>query len=150
VTNGANGEEWATARTQLDIQGWHVAGNQTRHLHGDRAWFNAGLLTQRGDPRNTRLPGVISGVVSNDAGRLLVFELVPRSDAKTTVQGEKPDPNDQYDTLVEVIDPVAGKLIGRTRFNGVMTPFQNGLAYTMIETASGDLRIKIWRVAFAE
>jgi hypothetical protein len=148
---------WAGLATQYQLELWDSAGTLHRVLTRSPAWFQ---------PWETRVPGredqvrpmpMLRNVRQDAAGHL--WTLISVADAHWT-QGSAPqgrreptgvlsgaEKSKYYDSIIEVLDPQAGRLIASTRFGELLTSVPNSdLVYTYREDAEGNVLVDLWRV----
>lgn len=119
---------------------------------GSRDWFPAwtelpaDLLAQRAPTRLAR-------IAEDSQGRIWLIFWVPDPDwhpsAITAVGWGDIQPwEDALDSLVEVVDPATGRLLGSERFDVLITGFVGrGLVSVPREDADGFPRMEIWRLS---
>ena len=81
-------------------------------------------------------------------GNLWVYVLLPDAQWRPGIP-LSPRPTwyrETFDHLIEVIDPASGRLVASDTHEDRVAPVcDSGLVYSVVETASGDLRVKVMR-----
>lgn len=141
------------------IDQWDPAtGQQVRSLVRDADWFPDHLRSPRADPDEPALP-TISSVAEDDRGRLWVAitvasqdwadKLVETPDDAHPELGDYSFPDDRdaiYDTVLEVIDPVAGKVIATATFDMALRLVDAERATSVVNTSSLAPSRQMWRL----
>lgn len=144
ITIDPAGRRWSMGMADYDLKEWAEDGQLIRILEAHRDWISESIPMRL--ERDQPPPGQISGLEADEAGLLWVFAAVPDADWAPPAPQTRPFPGTMYDTVVEVVDPTDGSLLARSSFDDLVIPFATGAAYSMVEEASGDLRVQIWRL----
>lgn len=124
VTPGRGGGFWAAYLYEYRVEYWSDAPARTLTLVRNPPWFSGVGL-----PRPLGLahppPPVLTGVYEDRLGLLWTATAVARTDWQSAVQvfeggavdprGPSPPLNDLYETIVEVLDPKAGRVVTALR-----------------------------------
>jgi hypothetical protein len=143
VSIDATGLIWSTQRVGYMIRVWDARGREVREITAARPW-TSDSIRRHIDYLKEKPDAQISGLEFDASGRLWVFAVVPDAHWAPVKDPAQLNMKRGYDTIIEVIDPVTGKLLAQARMDEVVTPFAKGLAQSMIEDANGELRIQIW------
>ena len=147
LTIDEGGAIWSVPGRKLTIEQWSSNGMLQKKYSGERDWLSKQPIPTRLDVNRERPPGQISGISAGPSGELFVFAMVPDVNWKPSSGVEQPQMDKVWDTLVEVLDARTGLFLSRTRFDRVLLPFQNDLAYTVLEDEVGERYIQIHRVS---
>jgi len=152
----ASGRFWAAEMTRYRLTEWSRDGAQLRSLERDVDWFEPHGDFGPNGPERPPSPGLLDLSVDAD-GLLWVLALVPDPEWRTAfAPGEDlygresmvvDDYDRLYDTIVEVIDPTAGRVVSSQRFDPRLRGFAGaGLAYS--ESAYDNLQpyVQLWRL----
>jgi hypothetical protein len=144
----ASGEScvWSASRTQYVIEEWCQDGTLRRKLVRKAAWFRPYL--ERGPiGRESPPPPWIMDIHQDREGRLWVLISVPSDDwGIQWKDGVKPGP-ECFDTIVEVIDPVDGKLIRSQRIpQPTLGFYQDGRVFAYEEDVGGQPSISVFAI----
>lgn len=149
---------WAVHQPRYLMEEWSRDGSQLRNIERAPSWFpphEGGVTAPDGSP----LPYV--RVFHQDRNGLLwTVVWVPADDWRDGLAaGEGPqgqpgavvsDYSRLYDTVIEVIDPDAGRVIRSQRFDVPFWGFvEDGRAYALENVNDGaDVRISVWEIEF--
>ena len=124
---------WSADVTRFRIAGWDGSQKATRVLLRSPTWFSGEIRTLT---RATPPPPLITSIREDDAGLLWVFIHVPseqwREAWKTVPSSAKEVPSRMipfdklYRTMVEVIDPIASRVVARRLFNSIVQDIKGG------------------------
>ncbi len=138
---------WAAHTSRYVIELWDTAGNEIKERELTRAWFPP----QRTQPESGEPIPRLQAIRQDEGGRLWVVIEVPDPDwspdtSRLHVRAGF-DFNEYYDTVIEVVDPGNGELLGRARMdesiNGFVGPQLIG---GMTFDAMGVPYYTVWRV----
>jgi hypothetical protein len=136
---------------------WSAEGERLAEFTREVGWFpdygRAWDLTP-GRPPYPRL----RGIWEDGDGRVWIIAQVPDREweegvgAVRRIEGKAiyriTDPTKAYDTIVEVVDLSAGRLLASTRFDGVLTQtIIPGLVGEVRENADLTFRVDVWRLS---
>jgi hypothetical protein len=144
---------WVGHYNQYRLEHWDSTGNMRQVLVRDPSWFKPwALLDSR--PGSPPAPAMTS--IWHDArGYLWTFTEVPDPGWKPKkLAGEGPTLTpkaiaERYDTVLEVIDPVAKRVLARSRFPTLLSISARGTAVSLVEIESGDVRLDVWKLELA-
>ena len=154
---GGGGRVWAAYQNRYEVELWDTAGRRLRRLARDAEWFDIyrsdefsarnrrHLLRER--ERGNRLapslqyPPRVTALEQDGRGRLWTL---------VSVAPEKPE--DRRNTIVEVIDPAAGRIVASRRFPMAVAGFAApGLVTVRERREEDDVEIvKIFRLKLVE
>jgi hypothetical protein len=162
ITKADRGSFWAAELSRYRIELWKGSGVLERALERQPDWFkawDAHAFFAKGPPSQS-LPPPMTMAISYDAANQRLWVLVRMADRawkKPPPQGPKERTSAKdwtsyestYDTIVEVIDLKAGRLIGSERTDKYLQGFlAPGVATDFVERADGSLSMRIWRLEF--
>ena len=136
---------WSADVMRFRIAGWDNSQNATRMLVRSPTWFPgaSGNLTRTNPP-----PPLVASVREDDAGLLWVVVHVPSErwrDAWKTIPESVKEvsarqvPFDKlYRSIVEVIDPVAGRVVARNLFDSVLQDVKGGNGKARVFSSDSD------------
>lgn len=151
VANDGRQGIWAARVNRYEIERFDSLGQLKSQLVREVGWFPpwvsegpAAFLTVPPQPR-------VTGLATSPRGYLLVFVLVPDPDWSPPAGGSRVVTAEwfvaQFDTVLEVLDPLDGSLLASLRFPTQLRPTVDGsLAYSIATEPSGDNRMDVWRV----
>lgn len=159
VGRGRDGTVWSAHYSKYQVDLWNPAtGGKLRSLVRNAEWFPEHVQGSRTNPEEAALPRII-GVAEDERGRLWIMisvasdgwpaGLVKTADDAHPELGEYTLPNDLdnvFDTVVEVIDPVAGRVIASATFDEAFLFVGAGWAASREDGASLAPRLQIWRL----
>lgn len=159
VGRGRDGTVWSAHYSKYQVDLWNPAtGGKLRSLVRNAEWFPEHVQGSRTNPEEPALPRII-GVAEDQRGRLWIMisvasdgwpaGLVKTADDAHPEFGEYTLPNDLdnvFDTVVEVIDPVAGRVIASATFDEAFLFVGAGWAASQEDGASLAPRLQIWRL----
>jgi hypothetical protein len=146
---GPNGSRWGINTAAYVIERWQPDGSSAQKLIAERDWLKKSN-EPAGDARLRKPPARLVGLLVDARERLFVFAIVADANWKPVGANPAAEPNQVFDTLVEVIDPRTGKLIARTRLDQFLVPMHGTLAYSTFEDETGDRRIQVWNVSLLQ
>lgn len=119
LTGPRGGRFWTAWESAYDLRQWTVEGTLLRTIERRPTWF-PGIAPISYDWRNEPPPSYVGGLYEDDEGLLWVFIRVasPRwreawANAPTHVNEARGDPELLYTTLLEIVDPAAGRVVAR-------------------------------------
>jgi hypothetical protein len=149
---------WASHEARYLLELWSTDFKLSRVIEREVDWFKpydqtAPLPLSSSSPPSPR----VSMISEDSAGRLWVAILVPGENwregvgERTTPQGVRTlgitNSATYWDTMVEVLDPVAGVVIGAARFeSNLVSLLGEGRVAAYREDASGNPFFDVWRV----
>lgn len=150
VTARPNGGFWGANLFRYEMYRWNTADSLVQTVVRDAEFFPADqdLSPERFSKMYKELPPpmLMWHIWEDGAGRLWTYSLVPALDWEPGPIG----PNvaewtrKHLDTMVEVIDLDASRVIARHRNEDVLTPLcGTGLMYLVTQTQAGDIRADI-------
>ena len=143
---GPQGSRWGISTAAYVIERWLPDGSLAQQLTAERDWLKKSN-DPAGDARLRKPPARLLGLLVDAQERLFVFAIVADAEWKPVAATPSAEPNQVFDTLIEVIDPRTGKLIARTRLDQFLVPMHGTLAYSTFEDDTGDRRIQVWNVS---
>ena len=146
---GPNGSRWGINTAAYVIERWQPDGSSAQKLIAERDWLKKSN-EPAGDARLRKPPARLVGLLVDARERLFVFAIVADANWKPVGANPAAEPNQVFDTLVEVIDPRTGTLIARTRLDQFLVPMHGTLAYSTFEDETGDRRIQVWNVSLLQ
>jgi hypothetical protein len=154
---------WASHFSSQRLEQWSVTGQLLRVLEGAPAWLEGSL---RPHTRVTSLktvmepppPFIVSSRLANER-TMWLLGIVPerrwRAPKLTQVGSEfavqdSGPMHELFDTIIEVIDPIAGTLLARSRVDQYFNQFADGEHLARrLELPSGEVVVEIWRLRVA-
>ncbi|WP_420127233.1 hypothetical protein [Longimicrobium sp.] len=148
---------WAGHLTRFGIERWTLDGERQAALVRDVPWF-APYTDMRWRPDQAPHP-ILMALRQDAAGRL--WSVVRVADerwrdarpliADTLLARRNPaaqyDPEELYDTMVEVIDPACGRVLLSRRFPGLIAGFlDDGRMVSWSDRPGAHPRLTVWRV----
>ena len=146
---GPRGSRWGLSTAAYVIERWQPDGSIAQRLTAERDWFKKSN-EPAGDARLRKPPARLIGLLVDAQERLFVFAIVADANWKPVGATPAAEPNQVFDTIVEVIDPRAGKLLARTRLDQFLVPMHSMFAYSTFEDDTGDRRIQVWNVSLLQ
>jgi hypothetical protein len=149
----ASGGFWSAYRTEYRIDRWSGSGSREASFTRVADWFRPHLTSGRASGSTGPQP-TIRAVREDEAGRLWV--LIAVADARweravvSTPEGQTfSDPNDYYDSIVEVLDPQRREVLATLRLGPSLTEMPRaGEAAYYHEDSRGIPRIVVLKLAF--
>jgi hypothetical protein len=153
LSHSRAGGVWSAYRTEYRVDRWSRAGVREVSLSREVAWFRPHLTSGRASGSTGPQP-TIRAVREDEAGRLWV--LIAVADARweravvSTPEGQTfSDPNDYYDSIVEVLDPQRREVLATLRLGPSLTEMPRaGEAAYYHEDSRGIPRIVVLKLAF--
>ena len=153
LTAPGNGAFWAGWMFGYQLTRFAVDGRALRLIGREPDWFREPSQGGLGTP-STPPPSLLVGLEEDRQGRLWTFLRVPSKSWKAAWPTLPPGTREVssrsiaveklYDTLIEVIDPRAGRVIARRRLDGYFVGALPGLRGAMYEVSEdGEGRISI-------
>ncbi|MFO7893952.1 MAG: hypothetical protein R6U63_09465 [Longimicrobiales bacterium] len=93
-------------------------------------------------------PALVSDIHWTEDGLLWVFVTAPASGFRPSPEVRRSQPEQIYDGLVYVVDPIEHVVITRARFDAIVRPLSEGWAYHLYSTPDGDRRIVLGQLRF--
>jgi hypothetical protein len=157
VALAADGSVWAARIPEYSVALWSRSGQQVAELERDAAWFPRRAPGTPARIDMVRPEPTLNGIRLDDEGRLWAVSTLADARWKATAprmpsgkEGGVVDLGDidrYVDTVIEVIDPRAGKLVAQRRFDQAIGGFTNGgnLLMSFRERPDGVVAIEVWR-----
>jgi len=142
---------WSARRNAYTIEQWDTTGRHLLTIVRRPDWFEPWLEPRRSTHPEPPKP-YLSEVWEDSLGRLWVWILVadPRWEAWRPGARVRTD-EEQHDVILEIIDPVAGRLLASIRTPGPLhRMLTDGLSMTERQDESGYVFKDIWRVSIRE
>ena len=147
---------WSSHVLRYRLEEWSTDGRLAGVLERRPPWFTAGQRYGYIDAEQAPAAG-IAAIHINDAGIIWVIIHVPDTDWKEGL-GATEDPygrtymgiaryDDYFDTVIEAIDPIGGRILGSRRMDDYAIGFtDDGLLFGYREAENGEPYIPIWAV----
>lgn len=159
VAVDSQGRTWAARRTSYHLELWDTHGTKQLDLRSAVPWFEPWRIDEPLSPDTPPLTW-IQAIRVDDDGRLWVLfrisseefasSLVPENSARGKYY-RIADYSLAFDTIIEVIDPVAGRLIASTRVDAYLTNFvDDASALGVREDPLGVPLLDVYRVQLKE
>jgi hypothetical protein len=157
IAGGADATVWSLHGLEYVLDRWTLDGRLVEQLSRKAPWFPpaTGVVA----PSAATPPHPIGmRIHSDDQGLLWVFilvpdsswadALVPRKSAAGKTSYRIDDPNGYYDTMIEVIDPVAHRVVARRRVDQAMA-LASSAKMTESDRETMDLYplIDVWKIS---
>lgn len=127
VTPHAGGGFWTAHMNRYRIDRWSPDGELTQTLRRSALWFEDWRLEDWSRPRPDPVPPQVASIYEDPSGRIWVVTFVTDEDFTPDLDQDRdhvrPSDHPQLDAVVEVIDPVAGTVIARQRWPGMVSGF---------------------------
>jgi hypothetical protein len=141
---------WAARPDRYELEHWSVAGQRTMVVHRRAGWFPPVDRVSRSKWSDPIFPGILS-LYQDSQGLLWVLGRVPKDRWRPTPENYgltlQTDPLN-YDTVIEVLDVKARRLLASPRYPWVAHRFtESGLVVSHRENADGILVAALWRVS---
>ncbi|MBP7550560.1 MAG: hypothetical protein KA761_09770 [Gemmatimonadaceae bacterium] len=138
---------------QYELEIWTSDGQLNRTLSRDAEWFQPWTSwNSRSDQRPP--PPRLMSIAVDESG--LVWTLISVADAAwapaaaTGREGGMPSTGElgrRFDSIIEVLDPVAGKIVWSGRFSQMLIALvKPGVAIENVETEEGEVVVRVWKV----
>lgn len=151
VTRAGQGGIWSVQGFSYTIERWDQNGDRTAVLHRRAPWFERERYDPEDRPEEHGWEAVdayarVMDVVEDDAGMLRVLLQVPDPDADPAMAEQVGGIFPLYDSVIEIIDPVEGEVISRTKVDAFLGSFLGPDKVTSV--ADDDLtgRMEVWRL----
>jgi hypothetical protein len=143
LTHAREGRFWTARLTRNMLELWDTSGAQLRTIERKASWFPRWSRVG-GDP-NPR-PPMIYAVQEDSAGRLwMIVNVVDTLPSERRKELARLD--DRYDTIVEVLDPLTGKLLASRRFPEYFDAFAGpGIVATRTADNQASPQFDLWRL----
>jgi hypothetical protein len=119
VAIGSDGTVWASRVNEYTIDAWDRAGRMSAQFVGSVPWFAAWSQFPSGAPTRAPMATFVRGIYE-EKGLLWVF--MQTGDPKWKISPGARNMDPLMDTIVDVIDITAGRLIASQRFDRWMVP----------------------------
>ncbi len=152
----ANDEEiWSAHQNRHQVELWSLSGELKTVIKSNPEWFQPWEISNPEAPWNAPPEPQLSSIQQDSVGRLWILSRVPGANWERLELGgnERIMPsldwmNAAFDTVVEVIDPLTGKLLIRETLQGNRAEFiGNGLIAEKRERPDGDGMVIIWKLS---
>lgn len=152
VASGRGGGSWTASIWDYELYRWTGADSLDHTLLREPAWFpgDPELSAQTFERMHAEdpAPPIMIHAHEDDDGLLWTYALVPDADWRPAPP-EQPTPawtRRTFDTRIEVLDLASRRVVAATRHDHQLAPIcGTGLVYTVIETPTGDTRLRILR-----
>jgi hypothetical protein len=157
VATASDGSIWSVLLGKYLISKWDTTGKELLRLRAAMPWFHPdqGMLDASGHFSAT-VSATVNSIQEDSAGLLWVFSIVPDPNVEKKYPGKTwlrasitaGAQSDVYDYIIDVIDPVNGKLIAEKRVDqylslGLIAPRRT---FSFEENEAGARRAVIWRL----
>lgn len=143
---------WSAHAGSYRVELWGPDGSNPLAVVRNASWFRPWAHEVRRSAEGLERPRVVD-VAEDRQGRLWVSILVRDPKHRpASGTGEVPlteiDPNTEFDTILEVLDPRSGRLLAHTRFEQSISEFigDRSMVITRREDADGNIVVDVWRV----
>lgn len=150
---------WSAYRNQYVIELWDVSARPLREVRRNVEWFPSMFRPHRTAMHRRTTPEMpeprLQAIRQDAAGHLWVLILVPDENWRQSVAQHEgdlharvSDLNAYFDSVIEVLDPMMGRVIQSRTFDEAFLGFVGpGLLGGVTFTAAGSPRFSVWRVA---
>lgn len=142
---------WVAALNTPTIERWNTDGDRDLVIARDADWFPPSPVTSERFWEQPPKPTI--GSMMEWQGLLLVTVSVADANWKPTAINSRagsldmlPEPDRVFDTIIEAIDIVAGKVVSRLRVDQAVMLLTNGYAVTHRKDSDGNPTVDVWRV----
>jgi len=151
----ANDEEiWSAHHNRHQIELWSLSGELKTILKSNPEWFIPWEIANPEAPWSAPPAPQLASIQQDSMGRLWILSRVPGTNWERFELGENERTmpsldwmNSGFDTVVEVIDPLTGKLFIKEILQGNRAEFiGNGLIAEKMERPDGDGMLIIWKL----
>lgn len=154
ISPGPDGQFWATHVFRYTMELWTLDGHLVRTVTGSPDWFPPD--GERGKiGRDPPVP-MLGQTLQTENGYLISLCYVPDRDWRTGPERDESGHlslrtatsiNAYWDTVIQVLDPVSGRLLASTRVD----PHLRGFAdpdhlFSFVEDDLGNVFVEVWRV----
>jgi hypothetical protein len=148
---------WSARVNEYSIELWDLQGHQIQSLRREGNWFSPWSGYDPSEPIRKRPRPQVTQILEDQSGFLWVAVLVADSKWKPIVDAGggsevrvgDVDLNEVWDTIIEVLDPRAGRLLGATRLDqqviGFLSNNPNAI-YTRRSNEDGIPLVDIWNI----
>lgn len=155
--SGSGDRLWSARYThRYTLSSWTARGVLVKELTGSPDWFPPFINTWNPTPTRTPMPYVM-GVWEDERGYVWTIALVGAGDwqrglgSKVQLEGQEvylaADYQLLYDTVIEVVDPIAGRLVTHRRWPGTLdVVIRPGLVAGVRESGEGAVTAEVYRV----
>lgn len=150
-----SGDVWAAQKNRYLVELWDLSGQLHRVLERDARWFRPWETDPPISPDHAPDPR-LQAIEIDSAGRLWILAMVAdphyrdaliRRDGPRGPRYEFTEQDRVFDSIIEVIDPVSGRLLSSLRVPQVLHNFAGpGLVFGSREDADGMPFLDVWRV----
>jgi hypothetical protein len=147
IAKADSGQVWSAYHNRYDVELWDPEGQIMSRLVRRPSWF---IPWHQYEP----LRPTLRSIRQDEQGLLWVLITVPDSTAVRRVRDHDTITpvsawDDQWDTVIEVINPRTGALIASTRLPTLVTRFVGDVVYSHRQKGDGTLVLDIWRAHLA-
>jgi hypothetical protein len=145
----ATGELLSLHPVEYRIDHWNISGEIVRSYTAKRSWLNSDsiVLAYRG---RTPPPSQMVGLQVDQQGMVWVLAAVPDANFKPVDSLHRSiDPNEMYDTIIEVFDPRNGALLGRARSDRLLRTLSGMSVYSTVQSATGEIDVIVYALSLA-
>lgn len=150
-----DGSLWAADVVRYRIERWNRTGERMLAFEGQRSWFQPEGQVSFVSRTHPPPPNIIS-IVEDAAGLLWLLASVPDPRWRDALgegprEGREPGVSVSdwvrfTDTIVEVIDPVAGRVVATQRFDWPLAFIDSSHVAAFNATRTGEPYLKVWRI----
>lgn len=144
-----SGRVWSVPMNRYVIELWDTTGHNLMQLRRDTDWFRPWTGYDEKAPYRSRARPLVTAVAEDAEGRLWVMVGVADKDWRAN-SGAPTDVSihDVLDTIIEVIDPRAGRLIASTRIGIYLAGFADSShVFARDVDSDGRIVLTVWRVS---
>ncbi len=158
ISRGSNGTVWSMRINEYVLEQWSTDGRKVRALRREVDWFRTWYRYPSVVDGQHPMPPMTRAVHEDSAGLVWVAVELPGGNwAKQGLDAETadgrrfiPDPVKAWDTMVEVIDPIRGFVLGSVRHPGrVLFITSHGDMVINAERDDGTPTLEIWSFSLA-
>jgi hypothetical protein len=149
---------YAARNQEYVIELWNTrTGDKVREYARDAPWFQSWVTRDPLSSGNPPHPGLFDGLYRSRRDGLLwvLIQVADTGFRRAIVPGKMheltvADDNQFWDTIVEVLDPIAARVLTRQRFDDMSTTmFGDHLVFTRGDGSDGQPEIRVWKLRVA-
>lgn len=147
---------WSAYRTQYVIDLYDIrTGSKIKEITRSTPWFPPNFKPLKGRVEPDKPEPFLAGIQEDHNGLLWVLLYVPDPNWQTAVRADREheahpsiiDNNAYLDTVLEILEPVSGRILGSKTFDEVFTHIvQPGLLARVVERTDGSVKMETARV----
>lgn len=158
LANARRGGVWASFTTAFRIDRWSLDGTLIESLIDEPEWFPRHLGEYRIDPEDPLYLPVVEDLREAPDGLLWVLIRVPEADWSASIVPSGRDdgrwtienPDDAFDTRIEVIDPEIGAVVATTTSDRMLNAFVGEDEVASFGTGAGGFpEISVFRLSLS-